>query len=196
MWPCCGSELRCSPTCTRAEATQPQPKHEHTLARLPKRPHVQTRPADRYWDDTDVMSKISSKLRAIQLSKQQQDGADGADGDAPSKHAAAAPARKVETLHDAARGGDAEAATKMIADGADVNAKVRRGRAGPRPVRPETAACRFSCAAVCAWCGAAPPRLSAPALRTAPPLARHTPLADRTRPRDPTYAQSQRQAQP
>jgi len=41
--------------------------------------------------------------------------------------AAGAGARKVETLHDAARWGDVAAATKMLEEGADVNGKVRGG---------------------------------------------------------------------
>jgi hypothetical protein len=79
------------------------------------------------------MSKISSKLRTLQLTTPQQQDAGAAAGEgaaaAPVKAAAAAPARKIETLHDAAKWGDVEAATKMIEAGADVNGKVR-GKAG------------------------------------------------------------------
>lgn len=109
-------------------------------APLTRPPRFQPRAPDRYWDDTDLMSKISSKLRALQLSKQQREG-EQQQGGAPSKHAAPAPARKVETLHDAARWGDAEAAAKLIADGADVNAKVGLGRSRARRLQRE-GACR------------------------------------------------------
>jgi hypothetical protein len=85
--------------------------------------------ARRYWEDTDLMSKISSKMRAMQISKQQQQQA--GDAAAPAAAAAAAKggaaARKVETLHDAARWGDVEAAGKLIDGGADVDGKVRSG---------------------------------------------------------------------
>ncbi|KAI8473716.1 MAG: flagellar associated protein [Monoraphidium minutum] len=91
---------------------------------------------EKYWDDTDLMSKISSKLRAMQLGRQQlagaaagaaAEGAAAGAGGAPVKHAAAAPARTVETLHDAARWGDAAAAGKLIEAGADVNGRNDRG---------------------------------------------------------------------
>ncbi|GBF96449.1 hypothetical protein Rsub_09248 [Raphidocelis subcapitata] len=90
----------------------------------------------KYWDDTDLMSKISARLRAVQISKQRQaGGGEGeAEGGKPGKPAAgaaagaaAAAARKVETLHDAARWGDVEAAGRLIDEGADVNGKNERG---------------------------------------------------------------------
>ena len=106
----------------------------------------------KYWDDTDLMSKISSKLRAMQIAKQQElgqqqqqqqaagDEGSGGDGKVPSKHAPAAPAarpgasarpgaapRTIESLHDAARWGDAPAAKRLIAAGADVNGRNERG---------------------------------------------------------------------
>ncbi|KIY94695.1 hypothetical protein MNEG_13268 [Monoraphidium neglectum] len=83
----------------------------------------------KYWEDTDLMSKISSKMRAMQISKQQQQQA--GDAAAPAAAAAAAKggaaARKVETLHDAARWGDVEAAGKLIDGGADVDGKNDKG---------------------------------------------------------------------
>lgn len=98
----------------------------------------------KYWNDTDLMSKISSKMRDMAIGRQQQQQQEGGeqqqqqDGSAPvtTKHApappppasaAAAAARKVETLHDAARWGDVAAAKRLIGEGADVNGRNERG---------------------------------------------------------------------
>jgi hypothetical protein len=86
----------------------------------------------KYWDDTDLMSKISAKLRTLQISKQRQPGDGGAEGEGAaggagakaSKSAPAAAARKAETLHDAARLGDVDGAARLLDGGADVNGKV------------------------------------------------------------------------
>jgi hypothetical protein len=75
------------------------------------------------------MSKISSKLRDLQLAKQQAGGAQQQEGGAPSKAPPRGAPPKVESLHDAARWGDVAAATKFLDEGADVNAKVGTGAA-------------------------------------------------------------------
>ena len=80
------------------------------------------------------MSKINAKLRAAQLDKQKEeeaasaaDGVEGVDGlPVASKTApVAAPPPAMTTLFDAAKQGDVEAASNMLDEGADVNAKVR-----------------------------------------------------------------------
>lgn len=87
-----------------------------------------------YWDDDDLMSKINAKLRAAQIDKQKEEaaasatgGEEGVDGlPVASKTAPVAPSPPaMATLFDAAKQGDVEAASKMLDEGADVNAKVR-----------------------------------------------------------------------
>ncbi|PNW72290.1 hypothetical protein CHLRE_16g674300v5 [Chlamydomonas reinhardtii] len=76
----------------------------------------------KYWDDTDLMLKISRKLRELNV-----DGAPAPEAPA-SAEGAPAPAKKlIENLHDAAKHGDMEAATRLIEEGADVNALNDRG---------------------------------------------------------------------
>eukprot|EP00798_Chlamydomonas_sp_ICE-L_P016233 gene16233-22399_t len=74
----------------------------------------------KYWDDMEMMSKISNKMRAMELEKA---GAAGASGEA----APAAPARNIANLHDAAKFGDVAAAEKFIEEGKDVNEKNDKG---------------------------------------------------------------------
>lgn len=79
----------------------------------------------KYWDDTELMSKISTKLKAMKVSEQ---GAEGEAADAAaSKSRAPQPDKEIKTLHDAAKWGDADAALKLLNEGADVNGKNERG---------------------------------------------------------------------
>ncbi|KXZ55566.1 hypothetical protein GPECTOR_2g1115 [Gonium pectorale] len=78
----------------------------------------------KYWDDTELMLKISKKLRALDVSGQEGQAAPAAEGDA----SAPAPEKKlIANLHDAAKHGDVEAATRLIEEGADVNALSDKG---------------------------------------------------------------------
>lgn len=62
---------------------------------------------DKYWHDSDLMSKISQRMTELQV-----------------KAGGKKPATKVDTLHAAAKVGDVEAMKKFIADGADVHEQV------------------------------------------------------------------------
>ncbi len=86
------------------------------------------------------MSKISLKLRAFKMSKQETAGSDGstatsttaspaADGSlpVPVKTAPPAPAKDLSTLHDAAKWGDVAATKRLLEGGADVNGLNERG---------------------------------------------------------------------
>ena len=77
------------------------------------------------------MSKISTKMRAQQLEQQKAAmaaAAEGPDGlPVASKTAPVTPqAPPMATLFDAAKMGDIEAATRMVEEGADINAKVSK----------------------------------------------------------------------
>ncbi len=79
-----------------------------------------TSPRLQYWDDDELMSKISAKMRSSQQQRQAQMEKDGMAPKTPIKQAA-----PILNLFDAAKAGDASAARKMIEEeGADVNAKV------------------------------------------------------------------------
>ncbi|GIL79791.1 hypothetical protein Vretimale_12414 [Volvox reticuliferus] len=77
----------------------------------------------KYWDDTELMLKISQKLRALDVNKEPGQAAPAADGSAASSEAK----KLIANLHDAAKYGDVEAATRLIEEGADVNALNDRG---------------------------------------------------------------------
>ncbi|KAG2453934.1 hypothetical protein HYH02_002137 [Chlamydomonas schloesseri] len=80
---------------------------------------------EKYWNDTDLMLKISRKLRELNVNGDGEQGAPAAEG---AEGTASAPAKKlIENLHDAAKAGDVEAATRFIEEGADVNALNERG---------------------------------------------------------------------
>lgn len=70
---------------------------------------------ERYWNDPELMSKIASKMGAMKLAPGKPQ---------PTKKAVQ---RKIETLQDAAKAGDVEAAKKLLAEGADVDGKDDRG---------------------------------------------------------------------
>ncbi|PNH12255.1 Ankyrin repeat domain-containing protein 2 [Tetrabaena socialis] len=77
----------------------------------------------KYWDDTDLMLKISQKLRALDMDP---NAPQGVEGDAAA--AAEPPAKKlIANLHDAAKHGDLDAATRFLEEGADVNEHNDRG---------------------------------------------------------------------
>ncbi|KAG2491882.1 hypothetical protein HYH03_009834 [Edaphochlamys debaryana] len=74
----------------------------------------------KYWDDTEMMLKISKKLRAL------DPNADPAA--APAAEGDEAPAKKlIANLHDAAKHGDVEAAQRLLEEGADANGLNDRG---------------------------------------------------------------------
>ncbi|GLC70734.1 hypothetical protein PLESTF_001027700 [Pleodorina starrii] len=77
----------------------------------------------KYWDDTDMMLKISQKLRALDVNRDAGQAAPAAEGGAEPAEAK----KLITNLHDAAKHGDLEAATKFIEEGADVNALNDRG---------------------------------------------------------------------
>ncbi|GLI68063.1 hypothetical protein VaNZ11_012391 [Volvox africanus] len=77
----------------------------------------------KYWDDTDLMLKISQKLRALDVNKEPAQAAPAAEGSAATSEAK----KLITNLHDAAKYGDVEAATRLIDEGADVNALNDRG---------------------------------------------------------------------
>lgn len=81
----------------------------------------------KYWDDTELMLKISQKLRALNLGPGQDPSGAAAAPAAPAAGAAGASKAKIANLHDAAKFGDVEAATRFIEEGADVNALNERG---------------------------------------------------------------------
>jgi len=75
------------------------------------------------------MTKISSKMRAHQMEQQKTAMAAmpvGPDGLPVASKTAPAPSQAppMSTLFDAAKMGDVEAATRMVAQGANINAKV------------------------------------------------------------------------
>lgn len=63
---------------------------------------------DKYWHDSDLMSKISQRMTQLQAK------AGGAKK----------PPAKIDTLHAAAKAGDVEAVKKFISDGADIHEQV------------------------------------------------------------------------
>jgi len=74
----------------------------------------------KYWDDTELMGKISAKMRAMGLSPP---GPQGAAAGAEPK----APAGPPTTLHAAAKAGDVEALNKLVEEGKDVDEPNERG---------------------------------------------------------------------
>lgn len=68
---------------------------------------------EKYWNDEELMAKISAKMRSVQLQNQQQQGVEVVPR---------VPAEP-STLFDAAKTGNVEAAGRMIEEGVDVNAK-------------------------------------------------------------------------
>ena len=90
-----------------------------------------------YWDDDELMTKISAKIRAAQMEKQKEaaaaspvpaEGSDGLPVVSKTAPIPPPPTSPLATLFDAAKKGDVELATKMITEeSVDVNAKVRSG---------------------------------------------------------------------
>eukprot|EP00879_Flechtneria_rotunda_P011121 GHRR01011618.1.p1 GENE.GHRR01011618.1~~GHRR01011618.1.p1 ORF type:complete len:304 (+),score=115.86 GHRR01011618.1:124-1035(+) len=80
----------------------------------------------KYWDDTELMSKISAKLRNMRVSSQQP--ADEAANTAAGKGRPGKPASEdISSLHDAAKWGDMAAGQRLLDSGADVNGLNERG---------------------------------------------------------------------
>lgn len=73
----------------------------------------------KYWEDTELMGKISAKLRGMKLAPAQAAGAAK-----PSKQPASA---DMSSLHEAAKWGDVEAGRRLLEGGADVNGLNERG---------------------------------------------------------------------
>lgn len=71
---------------------------------------------ERYWNDTELMTKISQKMSAL-----------GVSPVAPAPKQPKSLPVKADTLHGAAKLGDAEAAENLLKEGAEVNAKDARG---------------------------------------------------------------------
>jgi len=69
----------------------------------------------KYWDDEDLMAKMSAKMKELGLQPPTPQGAR-----TPSKQPAS---DEISSLFDAAKWGDVEAATRLIEEGKDVNAK-------------------------------------------------------------------------
>jgi len=80
----------------------------------------------KYWEDTELMSKISAKLRSMKL-QEQETAAAAAAGGAPKASQAPKKPQNISNLHDAAKWGDVDVAHKMLNEGADVNQKNDRG---------------------------------------------------------------------
>ncbi|GFR48770.1 hypothetical protein Agub_g10591 [Astrephomene gubernaculifera] len=81
----------------------------------------------KYWDDTDLMLKISQKLRALDVNGQAAPAAEGGAEGEPVAAAAPEAKKLIANLHDAAKHGDLEAASRFMEEGADVNAPNERG---------------------------------------------------------------------
>lgn len=62
---------------------------------------------DKYWHNSDLMSKISQRMTELQV-----------------KAGGKKPAAKIDNLHAAAKAGDVEAIKKFIAEGADIHEQV------------------------------------------------------------------------
>lgn len=77
----------------------------------------------KYWDDSDLMGKISAKLRDMKVSEAEATAANNKAGKKAGKPAS----DDIKTLHDAAKWGDAAAAQRLLDGGADVNGLNERG---------------------------------------------------------------------
>lgn len=65
---------------------------------------------DKYWNDSDLMSKISQKMSALQV-----------------KAGGKKPVVNLDTLHGAAKAGDVDAIRKLLKEGADIHEQDARG---------------------------------------------------------------------
>jgi len=79
----------------------------------------------KYWDDTEIMSKISKKVEALKIAQPGTSGNAGpTDGTVPKPVKAVT----VKSIHDAAKVGDATVILKFVeADGSCMNSKDARG---------------------------------------------------------------------
>lgn len=67
---------------------------------------------EKYWNDSELMSKITEKMGGVKLK---------------SSKTSKAPQQEAQTLHEAAKLGDIEAARRLLNEGADVNEADTRG---------------------------------------------------------------------
>eukprot|EP00877_Chromochloris_zofingiensis_P007586 jgi/Chrzof1/3080/Cz12g11010.t1 len=75
----------------------------------------------KYWEDKDLMSKISQKMRSMKVTEEPTSGI-------PTKTGPTKPASdSLDTLHDAAKWGDVDALSRLSDHGQDVNEKNDRG---------------------------------------------------------------------
>ncbi|CAD7696862.1 unnamed protein product [Ostreobium quekettii] len=106
----------------RMQAMTSTPEYQEQMAVLKEDPELKgvfdeikkggPEAIDKYWNDMELMSKISKKMAALNI---------GAENDQKQEDI------KVDSLHAAAKAGDTEAVKKFTAEGADVNKKDARG---------------------------------------------------------------------
>mmetsp|Transcript_7688 Transcript_7688/g.22803 ORF Transcript_7688/g.22803 Transcript_7688/m.22803 type:complete len:312 (+) Transcript_7688:172-1107(+) len=72
---------------------------------------------DRYWNDADLMSRISHKMQQMGISPPQP----------PQPPQPSAPSKSLPNLHDAAKAGDEATVARLLDDGADVDGRDARG---------------------------------------------------------------------
>ncbi|CAD7697698.1 unnamed protein product [Ostreobium quekettii] len=106
----------------RMQAMMSTPEYQQQMAVLKEDPELKgmfdeikkggPEAIDKYWNDMDLMSKISKKMAALKM---------GAENGQKQEDV------KVDSLEAAAKVGDAKAVKKYIAEGADVNKKDSRG---------------------------------------------------------------------